>query len=103
MIKLYYQNECSLVKTLHALRPFYGRRGGPSMSTLQRLVAKFEKTGSTSKEQQIYRAAVCEVCKGTRGSLFLAVHKNSAFRKLQLGEVTRCCKIDTEVVKGIPA
>ncbi|EFN86418.1 hypothetical protein EAI_16116, partial [Harpegnathos saltator] len=38
MIKLYYQNECSLVHTLHALRPFYGRCGGPSKSTLQRLV-----------------------------------------------------------------
>ena len=32
--------------TLRALRPFYGRRGGPSKSTLQRLVAKFESTGS---------------------------------------------------------
>ena len=46
MLKLYYQNECSLVQTLRALRPFYGRRGGPSKSTLQRLVAKFESTGS---------------------------------------------------------
>ncbi|KAG8264067.1 hypothetical protein J6590_019411, partial [Homalodisca vitripennis] len=27
-----------------------------------------------------------KVCRGTRGSQFLAVHKNSAFRKLQLGE-----------------
>ncbi|EFN80308.1 hypothetical protein EAI_04016, partial [Harpegnathos saltator] len=34
MIKLYYQNECPLVQTLRALRPFYGRRGGPSKSTL---------------------------------------------------------------------
>ncbi len=30
MIKLYYQNECSLTQTLRALRPFFGRRGGPS-------------------------------------------------------------------------
>ncbi|EFN76687.1 hypothetical protein EAI_04007, partial [Harpegnathos saltator] len=33
MIKLYYQNKCSLVqmlRALRALRPFYGRRGGPS-------------------------------------------------------------------------
>ncbi|KAJ8954942.1 hypothetical protein NQ318_000372 [Aromia moschata] len=45
MIKLYYQNECSLVKTL---RPFYGRRDDPSNSTLQRLVAKFETIGSVN-------------------------------------------------------
>lgn len=50
MIKLYYQNECSLVKTLRALRPFYGRRGGPSKSTLQRLMAKFETTGSVNDQ-----------------------------------------------------
>ncbi|KAJ8935523.1 hypothetical protein NQ318_005630 [Aromia moschata] len=51
MIKLYYQNECSLVKTLRALRPFYGRRDGPSKSTLQRLVAKFKTTGSVNNLQ----------------------------------------------------
>jgi len=45
MIKLYYENQCSIVQTLRSLRPFYGRRGGPSKSTLQRLVAKFETTG----------------------------------------------------------
>ncbi|EFN88150.1 hypothetical protein EAI_02143, partial [Harpegnathos saltator] len=50
MIKLYYQNECSLVQTLRALHPFYGRRGGPSKSTLQRLVTKFETTGSVNDQ-----------------------------------------------------
>lgn len=50
MIKLYYQNECSSVQTLRALRPFYGRRSGPSKSTLQRLVAKFETTGSVNNQ-----------------------------------------------------
>ncbi|KAJ8945173.1 hypothetical protein NQ318_001639 [Aromia moschata] len=48
MIKLCYQNECSLVKTLRASHPFYGRRDGPSKSTLQRLVAKFDSTGSVN-------------------------------------------------------
>ncbi|KAJ8944762.1 hypothetical protein NQ318_000660 [Aromia moschata] len=48
MIKLYYQNECSLMRTLPVLRPFYDRRDGPSKSTLQRLVAKFETTGSVT-------------------------------------------------------
>ncbi|KAJ8947377.1 hypothetical protein NQ318_017739 [Aromia moschata] len=37
MIKLYYQNECLLVKILC---------DSPSKSTLQRLVAKFKTTGS---------------------------------------------------------
>lgn len=41
MIKLYYQNECSSVKSLRALSSFYGRRRGPSKS----VVAKFETTG----------------------------------------------------------
>ena len=50
IIKLYYQNEFSLVQTLRALRPFYGRRGGPSKSTFQRLVAKFETTGSVNNQ-----------------------------------------------------
>ena len=58
MIKHYYQNECSLER---ALRPFYGTRDGASKSTLQRLVAKFETTGSVNihqhptKERQIGR------------------------------------------------
>ena len=49
-IKLYYQYECSFVQTLRALRPFYGKRGRLSQSTLQRLVAKFETTGSASNK-----------------------------------------------------
>ena len=48
MIKLYYRYECSLIQTLRALPPFYGRRGHPSQSALQRLVAKFETTDSVS-------------------------------------------------------
>ncbi|EFN81609.1 hypothetical protein EAI_12104, partial [Harpegnathos saltator] len=50
MIKLYYQNDCSLVQTLRALRPFYGRCGGPSKSTLQGLVAKFATTVSVNDQ-----------------------------------------------------
>ena len=50
MINLYYQNQCSLVQMLRALRPFYGTRGGPSKSTLKRLVAKFEMTGSVKNQ-----------------------------------------------------
>lgn len=50
MIKLYYQNQCSLVSTLRALRPIHGLRGGPSRSTLHRLVTKFETTGSVNNQ-----------------------------------------------------
>ncbi|KAJ8960272.1 hypothetical protein NQ318_003997 [Aromia moschata] len=39
---------CKLMKTLRAFRPFYGRRNDPSKSTLHRLVAKFETTGSVN-------------------------------------------------------
>ena len=70
MIKLYYQNECSLVQTLGTLCPFYGRRCGTSKSTLQRLVAKFETAGSVNNQPIPIRqrntrsakniAAVCE-------------------------------------------
>ena len=52
MLKLYYQNERSLVQTL---RPFYGRRVSPLKSTLQRLVAKFETTGSVNNQSTLVR------------------------------------------------
>ena len=93
MIKLYYQNECSIVQTL---RPFYGRRGDLSKSTHQRLVAKFETTGSVNIQPTPVRLGTpdrprtlprsVKVCRRTRGSQFLAVLKHSAFRRLQLGE-----------------
>ena len=38
------------MKTMLALHPLYGRRGGPSRSTLQRLVAKFETTDSVKNQ-----------------------------------------------------
>ena len=47
MIKLYYENGCSLVQTL---RPFYGRKDGLSKSTLIRLVAKFGTTSSVNNQ-----------------------------------------------------
>lgn len=50
IIKFYYQNKCSVVQTLRSLRPFFGRRSGPSKSTLQRLVSKFETTGSVNDQ-----------------------------------------------------
>jgi len=50
-IGLYYQNNCSMVQTLRALRSFYGL----SKSTLQRLVVKFEATGSVNNQPILAR------------------------------------------------
>jgi len=46
IIKFYYQNQCSVRETIRALRDFYPRHNHPAESTIRRLVAKFESTGS---------------------------------------------------------
>lgn len=48
MIKLFYQNECSVRATHRALRPFYGRHNRPTERTIRRVVDKFESTGSVN-------------------------------------------------------
>jgi len=50
IIKFYYQNQCSVRKTFRALRDFYLRHNRPAESTIRRLVAKFESTGSTNNQ-----------------------------------------------------
>jgi len=40
IIKFYYQNQCSVRETFHALRDFYLRHNRPSESTIRCLVAK---------------------------------------------------------------
>ncbi|XP_055907719.1 probable GTP pyrophosphokinase isoform X2 [Eupeodes corollae] len=55
MLKLYYKNNCSLTQTLRALRPLYSKHGGPSKSTVQRLVNKFQKTGSVNNQPAVVR------------------------------------------------
>lgn len=55
VIKLYYLNNCSLVATMRALRPFYGLQYRPSQSTIQRLMAKFEVTGSVNNLPRLVR------------------------------------------------
>ncbi|CAI6343491.1 unnamed protein product [Macrosiphum euphorbiae] len=42
-ITFYYQNQCSVRETFH---DFYPRHNRPAESTIRRLVAKFESTGS---------------------------------------------------------
>ena len=46
IIKIYYRNSESVASTLRALRPIYGRNNRPSRSTIGRIVAKFESTGT---------------------------------------------------------
>ena len=46
IIKRYYRNLESVASTLRALRPIYGRNNRLSRSTIERLVKKFESTGT---------------------------------------------------------
>lgn len=79
MIKIYYENECLLVKTLCVLRPIYGRRDGPSKSTSNiNLVAKIEASDSVNNKltpehwrnsrSVQYIAVVCSVQEDKRQS-----------------------------------
>jgi len=46
IVKFYYQNQCCVRETFLALHDFYPRHNRPAESTIRRLVAKFELTGS---------------------------------------------------------
>ena len=46
IIKIYYRNSESVTSTLRALHPIYGRNNRASRSTIERLVEKFEPTGT---------------------------------------------------------
>jgi Helix-turn-helix domain (DUF4817) len=46
IIKIYYQNSCSVTVTLRKLTPIFGRHNRPNKTTIQRLVQKFESTFS---------------------------------------------------------
>ena len=50
-------------------RPFYGRRGGPSKSTLQRLVAKFETIGSVNNQPTPVRQRNARSAKNIAGGI----------------------------------
>ena len=54
-IKFYYQNQCSVRETFRALRDFYPRHNRPAESTVRRLVAKFESTGSINNQPSVRR------------------------------------------------
>lgn len=50
IIKFYHQNRCSVRGTIRALRDFYPTHNCPAESTIRRLVAKFESTGSINNQ-----------------------------------------------------
>jgi len=55
IIKFYYQNQCSVRETFRTLRDFYPRHNRPAESTIRRLVAKFESTGSINNQSTSVR------------------------------------------------
>jgi len=50
IIKFYYRNQCSVRETFHILRNFYPCHNRLAESTIQRLMAKFESTGSINNQ-----------------------------------------------------
>lgn len=46
ILKLFYVNNSSTRQTFRALRGIYGRHNRPTESAIQRLIQKFETTGS---------------------------------------------------------
>jgi len=55
IIKFYYQNQCSVRETFHALRDFYPHYNCPAESTIRRLVVKFKSTGSINNQPTLVR------------------------------------------------
>lgn len=50
IIKIYYQNQCSVRETFRKLRTIYGVHDRPAESTIRRLINKFETTGSIADQ-----------------------------------------------------
>ena len=46
IIKIYNRNSETVASMLRALRPIYGLNNRPNRSTIERLVEKFESTGT---------------------------------------------------------
>ena len=72
IIKFYYQNQCSVRETFRTLRDFYPRHNRPAESTIRRLVAKFESTGSINNQSTSVRrrnARSAENIAAVRGSV----------------------------------
>ena len=57
IIKIYHRNSKSVASTLRALRLIYGRNNRPSRSTIERLVKKFESTGTVQNVPVRQRSA----------------------------------------------
>ncbi|KAJ8979493.1 hypothetical protein NQ317_000369 [Molorchus minor] len=56
IIRIYYQNACSVRRTYRALREIYGQRNRPTERSIYRLVEKFGQTGSlANKSTHVHR------------------------------------------------
>jgi len=55
IIKFYYQNQYSVQEIFHVLRDFYPHHNRLAESTIRRLVAKFESTGSINNQPTLVR------------------------------------------------
>ncbi|XP_022163933.1 uncharacterized protein LOC111029282 [Myzus persicae] len=99
IVKFYYQNQCFVRVTFRALRDFYPRHNRSAESTIRRLVAKFESTGSINHQPTPIRrrnarsteniAAVCDSVRGnprqsiSRRSQDLGLSATSTWRILR--------------------
>ncbi|CAH2103936.1 unnamed protein product [Euphydryas editha] len=62
IIKLFYQNGCSVRGTYRSLRPFYGCHSRPTEGTIRNVVDKFESTGSvTDRLTHIIMSTKCNM------------------------------------------
>ncbi|CAK9801727.1 Transposable element Tc3 transposase [Anthophora quadrimaculata] len=48
IVKIYYKNSCSVRQTFRELRNIYGRNDRPTERSIQRIIAKFEQSGSVA-------------------------------------------------------
>ncbi|CAH1101131.1 unnamed protein product [Psylliodes chrysocephalus] len=48
IVKIYYQNQCSVRQTFRALRQVYGVHDRPTESLIRRLMQKFKESGSVA-------------------------------------------------------
>ncbi|CAK9834549.1 hypothetical protein ANTRET_LOCUS11064 [Anthophora retusa] len=48
IVKIYYKNSCSVRQTFRELRNIYGRNDRPTERSIQRIIAKFEQSGSVT-------------------------------------------------------
>jgi len=86
IIKFYYQNQCSVRETFRALRDFYPCHNRPVESTIRRLVAKFESTGSINNQPtSVRRRNAAENIAAVRESVWENSRRSISRRSQEFG------------------